>query len=169
MSTIVNATIATFLFCACAALMAASNTTRRLITVKGRIVAFRPFDRAVQAPSFIPNAEVFLLQLDGPKYGGKPRIIKIDYRHFEFSDITPELLARNPQLRMRVMRDRTCDESYGHLVSTAPVIELSHDISGPPESLVEPIKFIGGFNGGDLSPSLKLECYALQKGNFQVV
>jgi hypothetical protein len=168
MSTIVKATIATFFFCACAALMAASNTTRRLITVKGRIIAFRPFDRAVQAPSFIPNAEVLLLQLS-PEPGGKTKIIKIDYRHFEFSDITPELLARDPQLSMRVMRDRTCDESYGHLVSTAPVIELSHDISGPPESFVEPIRFIGGFNGGDLSLNLKLECYALEKGNFQVV
>jgi hypothetical protein len=67
--------------------MAAPNTTRRLVTVKGRIVAFRPFDRAVQGPSFIPNVEVLLLQLDGPKPGGKAKIIKIDSGHFEFSNV----------------------------------------------------------------------------------
>jgi hypothetical protein len=48
-----------------------------------------------------------------------------------FSDITPELLARDPQLSMRVMRDRACDESYGHLVSTAQSSATSRLVNTP--------------------------------------
>jgi hypothetical protein len=171
-----KATITTLLFCTCAVLMAAS-TARRLIIVKGRIVAFRPFDRAVQAPSFIPNREVFLLQLDSPNHDRKSKIIKIDYRHFDPSDITPEILKRSPLLKVRVTRNRSCDEDYGHLVSNAPVIEMLDNISeveklddpSTRRKAIEPIRFTAGFDDTSLSPDLKLKCYALEKGNFQVV
>jgi hypothetical protein len=170
-------TVAILFFCGTSAVIIASGVSRRLTTVKGRIIAYRTFDRFAQAPSFIPNREIFLLATDAPSHGRKSRILKIDYRHFELSDITPEMLERSPLLKMRVTRDRSCDESYGQLVSNAPIIEMLDNISdvgklddpSARRKTIEPIRFTAGFNGRSISLSVNLECYALEKGNFQVV
>jgi len=92
----------------------------RTTTIAGRIIAYRPVDRISQVVSFAPNLEIFLMELETPGGVKAGPIVKVEYEHFGYSDITEDILDRAPHLRMKVQRNRACDESYRHFLNVAP-------------------------------------------------
>lgn len=175
MRAILRRSIATFVFCG-VSIAIALGAPPKLTTVRGRIIAYRTFDRFAQAPSFIPNREVFLVATDKRNQTTGSTILKINYVHFELTDITEDILQGTRSLKLKVRRDSTCDESYAHFVSTAPKIQVLDGLSdvgklddaSPRGRSIEPIRFAVGINGASFSPNLKLECYDLAKGDFKI-
>ena len=149
-----------------AALTTAARTTKKLTTVKGRIIAYRPVDRVAQVISNSPNTEVFLLATEGPIQTTKPTILKINYVHFGFGDVTDDMLHNGKPLTMKVSRDPACDESYTHFVSTSRVMTTVNEKSGQRETS-KPVIFTAGFNEASLAPDLNLQCYDLKDGNIK--
>jgi hypothetical protein len=132
------------------------------VSLSGRFIAYRPSDRVAQTASFITNKEAFLLQIEGAK---PSKIVKIEYEHAGYSDITGETLENAPLLSLKVRRNASCDQSYGQFVSTAPT--MRDEKSG--KEMVGGIKFVAKYQSTQLPSDTALKCYALQKGDFRIV
>ena len=145
--------------------VAIGATPKRTTTITGRIIAYRPVDRVSQAASFAPNVEIFLFQLEGSRDSKARVIVKIEYRHFGYSNITQDILERAPRLSLKVKRDRACDESYGHFLEVAPLMreEKSGDLA------LGGITFLEQFKAIKPSPDAVLRCYSLEAGGIQVL
>ena len=131
------------------------------VRLSGHFIAYRTSDRVAQTASFVTNKEMFLFQIEGSKL---PKIVKIVYEHVGYSDITEETLENAPLLSLEVTPNASCDESYGQFVSTAPA--MRDEKSG--KEMVSGIKFVPKYQSVHLASSVKLKCYALQKGDFQI-
>lgn len=145
--------------------LVAARTPSHKETITGRIVAYRPLDRVIQAASFILNREVFLFEIQPSKRREKPRIVKIEYVHFGFTDIANEMLDNSTVLKLKVRRDQSCDETYSHFVSTAP--EYRDKESGA--LTFKGVEFVKGSSRIALAPETKLPCYSLEKSDFEVI
>ncbi|HZS49160.1 MAG TPA: hypothetical protein VFC63_29095 [Blastocatellia bacterium] len=136
-------------------------------TISARIIAYRPSDTVMQGGpgADVPNQEAFLMRIESIKQGQVPTIIKVEYRHYDHTDITDELLQNAPLLRLKVTRNASCDQTYDQFVSTAPVIR-EKDSQKP---VLGGIAYVDKFK--DIKPSAHylLKCYTLQKGDFEVV
>jgi hypothetical protein len=137
----------------------------RTTTIRGRIIAWRQVDRVIQWASFAPNRELFLFQVESTKHSKRPTIFKIDYTHFGYTDITEAMLQQAALLTIRASREKSCDQSYGEFMSTAPVVR--EETSG--SVMLSGISFVEKFKGPEIEPDRILKCYTLQKGDFEVV
>lgn len=150
-----------------ATLIIVASPPPKLTRITGRIIAYRPVDRVAQVVSYSPNKETFLLATDPSSKTSKPTIIKIVYTHFGYSEIDDDILNKGVLLTMKMSRNKKCDESYAHFVSTSRVMTIVDDKSERQETS-KPIIFTDGFNGASLVPDLSLKCYDLEKGNLTV-
>jgi hypothetical protein len=153
---------AVWVFCLLNIVSAAVPQQNALII--GKIIAYRPFDRIGQAVSFVPNSELFLLKTEVGRRNTKPEFVKIQYRHFGFTDITDQILDEAPILTLKVKRDASCDQSYKEFLSSAPRVPVdgSTDNSGS-------VIFTERFKHTKLAPDYVLKCYVLEKGGFEVL
>jgi hypothetical protein len=145
--------------------LVAGRTPAHSETITGRIVAYRPLDRIIQMASFVPNRELFLFEVQASNPRTKPYIVKINYSHFGFTDITNEMLDNSTLLKLNVRRDQSCNETYSHSVSTAP--EYRDKESGA--LTFKGIEFVTGSSRIALAPETKLPCYSLEKSDFEVI
>ena len=115
--------------------------------------------------SFVPNRELFLFEVQAANRKQKQRIVKINYSHFGFTDITNEMLDNSTLLELKVRRDQSCNETYSHFVSTAP--EYRDKESGA--LTFKGIEFVKGSSRIALAPETKLPCYSLEKSDFEAI
>lgn len=132
---------------------AVANSNSHLVSIRGQIVAFRPAERIGQVVSGVLNRETFLLRLDGN--GGD--VVKVVYEHDGYSAIS----SASNEMALEVRRDRSCDGTYGRFVSESPLLTNEDKTNTVP-----PVTMLGAFNG--LSPSSRLKCYHLSRGNIQM-
>src|SRR6185503_14294615 len=142
---------------------AMGKAPRKTSKLKGRIVAYRPADRISQTPSFASNGELFLFAVDSSS-SERPTLVKIDYRHVGYTDITAEMLEDAPQLMLTAKRDRSCDQSLAQFVSSTPAIREQ----GTETVLASGVTFFKGFDQRTLRPDLILPCYILKKGGLKL-
>ena len=128
--------------------------------MKGQIIAFRPWDSVVQVPSFAVNREIFLFQLSG--HNAKGGIVKLVYQHFEYSNLTGDVLQKQPVLDLTVRRDKSCDETYGAFVRDAPTIQ---SVDGEDSSIAKVVFIVTAETR--ISPGQKLKCYTAGKLRLQ--
>jgi|SRR5882672_10871456 len=136
---------------------------KRTRIITGRIIACRSVDRVAQVASSIHNTELCLFAIESPKDSKAMKIVKIDYRHLGYSELTEEMLQGGALLSLRARRDRSCDEYYDQFVATAPVLR---DESG--NVTLSGIAFVDKFKDTTLAPKLKLKCYTLGKGDLRL-
>jgi hypothetical protein len=137
---------------------------RRHTKMKGQIIAFRPFDRIVQMASFVENRETFLFRVVTPGSNSRPVIVKLVYEHFGYSDLGEDVTSKSPLLRLRVRRDKTCDETYATFVQNSPTIQ---DDDGK-EFSMEKVVFIGLLEKTNIPAQQQLKCYKMQSGDLEM-
>ena len=128
------------------------------------MIAYRPVDRVAQVASFVPNLEIFLFELEthgGVKTGA---IVKLEYRHFGYSDITEQVLDNATHLTLRVKRNRAGGDSYGHFVASAP--SMREENSG--KVAVGGVTFLDQFKDLKPPPDTVLKCYLLGLGGIEI-
>lgn len=148
----------------CAAALSAVAMAKKTTMIKGWIVAYRPIDRVAQATSGTLNRELFLFEIEDHKQGKNPTVVKIDYGHFGYSEITEQILQEALPLRVRVKRSSTCDQSYSEFLASVP--RGKDEASGL--EIENGIAFVGKFKNIAIAPDLILKCYAVEKGEIQV-
>ena len=145
------------------AITAPGAPPKNTMSLAGRIVAYRPVD-GIQVPSFAPNLEVFLFEVEGAGHGKTSAIVKIEYRHFGYSDITGQVLGKAPRMILRVKRNRSCDESYEHFVANAPSM---HE-EGSGKVAIGGVTFVEQFKDLKPPPDAVLKCYLLEAGGVEI-
>lgn len=135
------------------------------MTLLGEIVAVRPGERLIETASFVINKEAFIVVLSSEKDKSKRRIAKVEYRHYGYTDLGNDILQSSPLLRMKVRRDRSCDQSYSDYVKSSLLI---HEADSS-KVLTQPVLFFDSFSDKTIAADKRLKCYVLEKDDFQIV
>ncbi len=160
----VTRTIAVVLIVSLAIVTGIAGVQHGHTKVKGQIIAYRPADRILQVVSHVLNKESFLFKMSNSKSNSHAVVMKLVYEHFGYSDLGDDVLSKTPILELNILRDATCDETYGAFVQNAPTLREDQAQNDPSEKIV----FIEPFQKMKLSPEQPLKCYRLQRGNFRV-
>lgn len=134
-------------------------------TIVGWIVAYRPIDRSRQATSTTLNRELFLFEVEDEKRDKNPSIVKIDYGHSGYSEVTEQLLQEALPLRVKVKRNSFCDQSYSDFLLSIP--KGKDEESGM--EVMNGIAFVEKFTNIEIAPDFMLKCYIVEKGEIQVL
>lgn len=89
-------------------------------TLRGHIVAYRPGDRVIQVVSHVINVEKLLFKANPSNNDGHAEVIKLEYLHMGYSEISDGDLDGSRALMVSGVRKPDCDESFGHYVTSAP-------------------------------------------------
>lgn len=157
--TLLSSTCMVLLFVGLCLLAASAKRKTELV---GQIIAYRPADRISQVASHVMNKENFLFKLGRPRSHSDLTVVKVVYEHLGFSDMNEQLLNDMPDLKLKASRDTACDESYSAFVADSPVITGE---SG--RVITDRIIFLGRFRNIKIPPERILECYVMEKGDFQ--
>ena len=119
----------------------------------------------MEAPSFIMNIEAFVVVVDPARDKDRHQLIKVEYRHYGYTDLTNDILQASPVLKMRVRRERACDQSYSEYVKSSLVVQDADSGKG----LTQPVLFFDSFSDKTIPVDKRLKCYVLEKDDFQIV
>jgi hypothetical protein len=135
-------------------------------TLGGHIVAYRPGDRVIQVVSHVINVEKLLFKVNPPNNDGHPEVIKLEYLHMGYSEISDGDLDGSRSLMVTAMRKPDCDESFSHYLTSAP---RPRDERGKSQrdSQFQTVVFTGGTKQSDFSPESRLECYVVERGKIE--
>lgn len=145
--------------------MGASAKGHRSMTLVGKIVAVRPGERLMEMPSLIMNKEALIAIAGSSHDKGRRQVIKVEYRHYGYTDLTNDILEGSPLLSMKVRRERSCDQSYSDYVNSSLLIRDA-DSS---KALTQPVLFFDSFSDKTIAADKRLKCYVLEKDDFQIV
>jgi len=140
-----------------------ANAGRKPV-ITGRIVAYRSMDRIEHVTTASRHEEFFLFEIEDPKQGTHPIIVKIDYEHSGDSEVTEQTLQSAVPLTVTVKRSPVCDQSYSDFLLSIPTIKDEN--SGV--EIMRGITFAEKFKKIELSPDLMLKCYAVEKNGIKI-
>lgn len=130
--------------------------------IHGRLVAYRPADRASQRASHVVNREVFLF-LEDKVHRTSKTPLKVVYEHFGYSDVPDPTSSEGIVFRLRLRRKTNCDESFGSFVRSAPRLAVNSSA----EPATNGVIFLNGVQPSGIPEGALLKCYVLREGDIQ--
>ncbi len=130
--------------------------------IRGKLVAYRPADRASLRASHVLNKEVFLFLEDRGQRASKIPI-KVVYEHFGYSDLPDPPSSEGIVFHLRLRRKTNCDESFGSFVRNAPRLAVNSSV----EPATNGVILLNGVQG--IPESVLLKCYVLHEGDIHAI
>jgi hypothetical protein len=137
------------------------HSADKKVEIRGKIIAYRPADRALQVASHVLNKESFLFQVTGEH---RSNVIKLVYEHFGYTNLVDEILSKSPEIQIKARRKADCDETYRSFLQSSPKLKNDSSKNGH----FEPLIFVSPPNEIKPADAQLLRCYVVQKDDLYV-